>query len=66
MNEHHRTKLNSPGRPPARPTIGMFINSLLGLQEVQWLGALDAARAQQANLITFAGRERGCGHCCSR
>ena len=60
MKEHRKTQRHTPGRKQAaRPTVGMFINNLVGNHEVQWLGAVDAARAHQANLITFAGRELG-------
>jgi signal transduction histidine kinase/DNA-binding LacI/PurR family transcriptional regulator/CheY-like chemotaxis protein len=35
----------------------MLMTSLVKLQQVQWLGAVDAARAYGASLITFVGRE---------
>jgi signal transduction histidine kinase/DNA-binding LacI/PurR family transcriptional regulator/ActR/RegA family two-component response regulator len=60
MKEQRKTRRRAPGRKrAARPTIGMFINNLIGNHQVQWLGAVDAARAHQANLATFAGRELG-------
>jgi signal transduction histidine kinase/DNA-binding LacI/PurR family transcriptional regulator/ActR/RegA family two-component response regulator len=44
-------------REASRPTIGMLTTSLVALYQVQWLGAVDGARAHQANLVTFVGRE---------
>jgi signal transduction histidine kinase/DNA-binding LacI/PurR family transcriptional regulator len=40
-----------------RPTIGMFQSGLVDLYETQWIGAVDGAREQQANLVTFVGKE---------
>jgi signal transduction histidine kinase/DNA-binding LacI/PurR family transcriptional regulator len=42
-----------------RPVIGMVMASLVDLYQVQWLGAVDAARARGASLVTFVGRELG-------
>jgi signal transduction histidine kinase/DNA-binding LacI/PurR family transcriptional regulator/ActR/RegA family two-component response regulator len=58
MKEDRKTSRATVGRKQnARPTIGMLINWLVGLHELQWLGAVDAARAQRANLICFSGKE---------
>jgi DNA-binding LacI/PurR family transcriptional regulator len=60
MNENRTTQRSGPGRTPtARPTIGMIAHWIEGSHQAQWLGAVDAARAQQADLITFVGRELG-------
>src|SRR5215468_8055725 len=42
------------GRPPV---IGMLMTSLVNLYQVQWLGAVDAAREHGVSLIAFVGRE---------
>src|SRR5439155_5245773 len=44
-------------REAGRPTIGMLTGSLVDLFEDQWLGAVDAAREQQVDLVCFVGRE---------
>src|SRR5262245_56383340 len=41
----------------ARPTIGMLTSWLVELHQLQWLGAVDAARAHQVNLVCFTGKE---------
>jgi signal transduction histidine kinase/DNA-binding LacI/PurR family transcriptional regulator/CheY-like chemotaxis protein len=41
----------------SRPTIGVLRTSLVELNQAQWLGAVDGAREQRANLISFVGRE---------
>jgi len=45
----------SGGRPGFRPVIGMLQQELLEIFAEQWLGAVDAARTHQCDLITFCG-----------
>ena len=60
MNEDPKAQRHASSRKQtARPTIGMFTIWLTGIWQQQWLGAVDAARAHQANLITFVGKELG-------
>jgi signal transduction histidine kinase/DNA-binding LacI/PurR family transcriptional regulator/CheY-like chemotaxis protein len=40
-----------------RPVIGMLIRGLWEQYEKQWLGAVDAARANDCDLVTFIGNE---------
>jgi DNA-binding LacI/PurR family transcriptional regulator len=40
-----------------RPVVGMLMTSLVNLYQVQWLGAVDAAREHGVSLVTFVGRE---------
>ena len=44
-------------RDDSRQTIGLLTTWLIELHQLQWLGAVDAARAHQVNLISFAGRQ---------
>jgi signal transduction histidine kinase/DNA-binding LacI/PurR family transcriptional regulator/ActR/RegA family two-component response regulator len=40
-----------------RPVLGMLMTSLVNLYQVQWLGAVDAAREYGVSLVAFVGRE---------
>ncbi|MBN1217992.1 MAG: substrate-binding domain-containing protein [Anaerolineae bacterium] len=45
-------------RQNKRPTIGfLIVNTTRGWEQLQWLGVVDAARAQDVNLICFPGGE---------
>ena len=44
-------------RQASRPTIGLFLPRIVWLQQQQWLGVVDVAREQGANLICFNGGE---------
>jgi DNA-binding LacI/PurR family transcriptional regulator len=58
MNDNRKSQRSAPGhQQPLRPTIGLFTNHLVELHQKVWLGAMDAARAQQVNLICFVGKE---------
>jgi signal transduction histidine kinase/DNA-binding LacI/PurR family transcriptional regulator len=61
--------MTTPGAPQAapgrrwsgyrdrrRPVIGMLTGDLTGLHVMQWLGAVDAARANECDLMCFSGR----------
>src|SRR5438270_12521588 len=45
-----------PGSVRARPTIGILMQGLLDYSHEEWLGSVDAARANNCDVVCFTGR----------